>query len=305
MEYTQLGRTGLKVSRVVLGTMNFGPVTDEADSHAIMDQAHAAGLNFFDTANVYGWGENKGRTEEIIGSWFRQGGGRREKTVLATKVYGDMGEWPNEGRLSALNIRRAAEASLRRLNTDYIDLYQAHAPDADTPLDETLAGLTRFGEIVQRAGKEYVFTVAPDKSTMNPDKMPETYVGDDCAPEAKDAFWERMQDDPPVGYVDLKDELERVQEQDGENLWRPSDTHWAQRGALVYAQELAEALGVPATHRVLTGIAVGVPGDPAEVDERTAARDRRDRARRPLDEWAFGERFGEPFVPASLADSGA
>jgi hypothetical protein len=110
------------------------------------------------------------------------------------------------------------------------------------PLDETLAGLTRFGEIVQRAGKEYVFTVAPDKSTMNPDKMPETYVGDDCAPEAKDAFWERMQDDPPVGYVDLKDELERVQEQDGENLWRPSDTHWAQRGALVYAQELAEAL---------------------------------------------------------------
>lgn len=110
------------------------------------------------------------------------------------------------------------------------------------PLDETLAGLTRFGEMMQRAGKTYVFTVAPDKSTMNPDKMPETYVGDDCAPEAKSAFWERMQDDPPVGYVDLRQELERVQEQDGENLWRPSDTHWAQRGGLVYAQELAEAL---------------------------------------------------------------
>ncbi len=110
------------------------------------------------------------------------------------------------------------------------------------PLDETLAGLSRFGELVQRAGKTYVFTVAPDKSTMNPDKMPETYVGDDCAPEGKRAFWERMQDDPPVGYVDLKQELERVQEEDGENLWRPSDTHWAQRGALVYAQELAEAL---------------------------------------------------------------
>jgi aryl-alcohol dehydrogenase-like predicted oxidoreductase len=136
MEYTQLGRTGLKVSRIVLGTMNFGPQTDEADSHAIMDAAHAAGLNFFDTANVYGWGENKGRTEEIIGSWFAKGGGRREKTVLATKVYGDMGDWPNEGRLSALNIRRAAEASLKRLQTDHIDLYQFHHVDRNTPWDE-------------------------------------------------------------------------------------------------------------------------------------------------------------------------
>jgi len=110
------------------------------------------------------------------------------------------------------------------------------------PLDETLAGLTRFGELVQRAGKTYVFTVAPDKSTMNPDKMPESYVGDDCAPGAKAAFWDRMETDPPVGYVDLKQELERVQEEGGENLWRPSDTHWAQRGGLVYAQKLAEAL---------------------------------------------------------------
>jgi len=110
------------------------------------------------------------------------------------------------------------------------------------PLDETLAGLSRFGELVRRAGKTYVFTVAPDKSTMNPDKLPESYVGDDCAPQAKAAFWERMQDDPPVGYVDLKQELERVQEQDGDNLWRPSDTHWAQRGGLVYAQEVADAL---------------------------------------------------------------
>ena len=110
------------------------------------------------------------------------------------------------------------------------------------PLDETIAGLNRFAEIVRAAGKTYVFTVAPDKSTMNPDKMPETYVGDDCAPEAKKAFWERMEADPPVGYVDLKAELERVQEEDGVNLWRPSDTHWAQRGALVYAQELADAL---------------------------------------------------------------
>ncbi|WP_255276781.1 aldo/keto reductase [Actinomadura madurae] len=101
MEYTQLGRTGLKVSRLVLGTMNFGPFTEEADGHAIMDAALDEGINFFDTANVYGWGENKGRTEEIIGTWFAKGGGRREKTVLATKVYGDMGAegapWPNQG----------------------------------------------------------------------------------------------------------------------------------------------------------------------------------------------------------------
>ncbi|GAB3676700.1 aldo/keto reductase [Streptomyces sparsus] len=140
MKYTQLGRTGLKVSRLVLGTMNFGPQTDEADSHAIMDAALDAGINFFDTANVYGWGENKGRTEEIIGSWFAQGGGRREKVVLATKVFGNMapdGEfWPNQDRLSALNIRRSVDASLKRLNTDHIDLYQFHHVDRRTPWEE-------------------------------------------------------------------------------------------------------------------------------------------------------------------------
>ncbi|MDJ0345203.1 aldo/keto reductase [Streptomyces sp. H10-C2] len=139
MEYTQLGRTGLKVSRLVLGTMNFGPQTDENDSHAIMDSALGAGVNFFDTANVYGGGGNKGRTEEIVGSWFAKGGGRREKTVLATKVNGNMAEgdaWPNHDRLSALNIRRAADASLKRLGTDYIDLYQFHHIDRNTPWDE-------------------------------------------------------------------------------------------------------------------------------------------------------------------------
>ncbi|TLQ45244.1 aldo/keto reductase [Streptomyces marianii] len=140
MKYTQLGRTGLKVSRLVLGTMNFGPQTDEPTSHGILDAALDAGLNFVDTANVYGWGENKGRTEEIIGTWFAQGGGRREKTVLATKVYGSMsgeGEaWPNEDRLSALNIRRAVDASLKRLRTDYIDLYQFHHIDRRTPFEE-------------------------------------------------------------------------------------------------------------------------------------------------------------------------
>ena len=140
MEYTQLGRTGLKVSRLVLGTMNFGPLTDEADSHAIMDAALGAGINFFDTANVYGWGENKGRTEEIVGSWFAKGGDRRDKVVLATKVYGNMGTdgeaWPNHDKLSALNIRRAVDASLKRLKTDYIDLYQFHHIDRSTPVDE-------------------------------------------------------------------------------------------------------------------------------------------------------------------------
>ncbi|MFF7181940.1 aldo/keto reductase [Streptomyces sp. NPDC008121] len=140
MKYTQLGRTGLKVSRLVLGTMNFGPQTDEADSHAIMDAALDAGINYVDTANVYGWGENKGRTEEIIGSWFDQGGDRRDRTVLATKVYGNMaadGEvWPNHDRLSAVNIRRAVEASLRRLRTDHIDVYQFHHIDRRTPFEE-------------------------------------------------------------------------------------------------------------------------------------------------------------------------
>src|SRR5579859_7972896 len=136
VEHTHLGRTGLKVSRLCLGTMNFGPETDEADSHAIMDRAHEAGVNFFDTANVYGWRKGEGWTEQIIGRWFATGGGRRERTVLATKVYGDMGDWPNEGRLSALNIRRAADASLRRLQTDHIDLYQFHHVDRNTPWEE-------------------------------------------------------------------------------------------------------------------------------------------------------------------------
>ncbi|MFI1709212.1 aldo/keto reductase [Streptomyces griseoruber] len=140
MKYTQLGRTGLKVSRLVLGTMNFGPQTDEADSHAIMDSALGAGINFFDTANVYGWGENKGRTETIIGNWFAKGGERRDKVVLATKVYGNMaadGEaWPNHDKLSAVNIRRAVDASLKRLKTDYIDLYQFHHIDRSTPFEE-------------------------------------------------------------------------------------------------------------------------------------------------------------------------
>jgi aryl-alcohol dehydrogenase-like predicted oxidoreductase len=136
MEFTHLGRTGLTVSRLCLGTMNFGPQTSEPDSHAIMDSAHDVGINFFDTANGYGGPDHKGRTEEIVGSWFASGGERRERTVLATKVYGDMDPWPNNGKLSALNIRRALDASLKRLQTDYIDLYQFHHVDRATPWDE-------------------------------------------------------------------------------------------------------------------------------------------------------------------------
>ena len=126
MEYTRLGRLGLTVSRLCLGTMNFGPETTEPDSHAIMDRALEHGINFFDTANVYGRGKGVGATETIIGNWFASGDGRREKVVLATKVYGEMGSWPNESRLSALAIRTACEESLRRLQTDHIDLYQMH-----------------------------------------------------------------------------------------------------------------------------------------------------------------------------------
>ncbi|MGN6446118.1 aldo/keto reductase [Amnibacterium sp.] len=136
MQYTHLGRSGLTVSRLVLGTMNFGMEAEEADSFRIMDAAHEAGVNFFDTANRYGGKTGPGGTESIIGRWFAQGGGRREKTVLATKLYGDMDEWPNNGKLSALNIRRALDASLRRLQTDYIDLYQFHHIDRGTPWDE-------------------------------------------------------------------------------------------------------------------------------------------------------------------------
>jgi len=136
MEYRNLGRSGLSVSRLCLGTMNFGWTAELADAHRIMDLAHERGINFFDTANVYGFGEHRGRTEEIIGEWFAQGGGRRERTVLATKVYGSMGDWPNEGKLSALHIRRALDASLRRLKTDHVDIYQFHHVDRATPWDE-------------------------------------------------------------------------------------------------------------------------------------------------------------------------
>ena len=136
MEYTHVGHLGLVVSRLCLGTMNFGPHTSEEDSQKIMDQALAHGINFFDTANVYGRHLGAGATEEIIGRWFAKGGGRRDKVVLATKVYGQMGDWPNESRLSKLGIIKACEASLQRLRTDRIDLYQMHHIDRHAWWDE-------------------------------------------------------------------------------------------------------------------------------------------------------------------------
>ena len=136
MDYTHLGRSGLTVSRLCLGTMNFGSRTEESASHEIMDRALAEGVNFFDTANVYGGEAGKGRTEEVVGSWFARGEQRREKTVLATKVYGNMTDWPNDTFLSARNIVRACDASLRRLQTDWIDLYQFHHVDLRSPWEE-------------------------------------------------------------------------------------------------------------------------------------------------------------------------
>ncbi len=136
MEYINLGRSGLKVSRLCLGTMNFGPQATEEESFAIMDKALELGLNFIDTANVYGWKLGEGITETIIGRWLAQGNGRRENIVLATKVFGRMGEGPNDRRLSAYHIRNACEASLKRLNTDHIDLYQMHHIDRETPWEE-------------------------------------------------------------------------------------------------------------------------------------------------------------------------
>jgi NDP-hexose 2,3-enoyl reductase len=136
MEYTNLGRTGLLVSRLCLGTMNFGPKTSEPDSFAIMDRALEHGINFFDTANVYGWRLGEGVTEQIIGRWLAQGGGRRDKVVIATKVHGKMSDWPNDGGLSARHIISACEASLRRLQTDWIDLYQMHHIRREVPWEE-------------------------------------------------------------------------------------------------------------------------------------------------------------------------
>lgn len=150
MQYTHLGRTGLTVSRLCLGTMNFGPQTSEPDSFKIMDQALERGVNFFDTANRYGGDKGHGATEAIIGRWLKQGG-RRERIVLATKVFGAMGEGQNDKGLSAYHIRKACEDSLRRLQTDHIDLYQMHHVDRGTPWEEiwqAMEQLVREGKVL-------------------------------------------------------------------------------------------------------------------------------------------------------------
>ena len=136
MEHKFLGRTGLKVSSICLGTMNFGPFTSEEDSKAIMNKALELDINFFDTANVYGAEKRVGVTEEILGRWFDEDKSRRDKVVLATKVFGKMGEGINDKKLSAYHIKKACEDSLRRLKTDHIDLYQMHHVDRDAPWDE-------------------------------------------------------------------------------------------------------------------------------------------------------------------------
>jgi aryl-alcohol dehydrogenase-like predicted oxidoreductase len=153
MQYTRLGRTGLSVSKLCLGTMNFGPVTSQPDSFAIMDKALELGINFWDTADVYGWKQGERITEKIIGDFFEQGGGRRDKVVLATKLYGTMGEWPNQGRVSKLRIKKGCEDSLKALKTDYIDLLQMHHIDRDCPWEETWEA---FDQLVREGKVLYV-----------------------------------------------------------------------------------------------------------------------------------------------------
>jgi aryl-alcohol dehydrogenase-like predicted oxidoreductase len=158
MQYTHLGRTGLQVSRLCLGTMNFGPYATEVESFSIMDRALELGVNFFDTANVYGGEKGPGVTESIVGKWLAQGGGRREQIVLATKVHGRMGEGVNESKLSAYHIRRACEESLKRMQTDHIDLYQMHHIDRETPWDEiwqAMECLIRDGKVIYVGGSNF------------------------------------------------------------------------------------------------------------------------------------------------------
>lgn len=155
MQYTHLGRAGLKVSRLCLGTMNFGDATDEQTSSDIMDAAIDAGINFFDSADVYGGPQSPdmakgyGLSEEIIGRWLARSG-KRNRIVLATKVYQPMETGPNDKYLSAYHIRRACDESLRRLKTDHIDLYQMHHIDRSTPWEEiwqAMEQLIREGKI--------------------------------------------------------------------------------------------------------------------------------------------------------------
>ncbi len=154
MEYTKLGRSNLTVSKICLGTMHFGGRTSEAESFKIMDRALEMGINFFDTANVYGGTGGRGKTEEIIGKWFQQGGNRRDQVVLATKVYGPMTDpsIPNEEPgVSAYKVRKHVADSLQRLSTDHIDLYQVHHIDSRVTPEEfwgTFERLVDNGDVI-------------------------------------------------------------------------------------------------------------------------------------------------------------
>ncbi|MDF9811714.1 aryl-alcohol dehydrogenase-like predicted oxidoreductase [Streptomyces sp. SPB162] len=192
MTYDHLGRTGLKVSKLGLGTMNFGWVTDASTSLDLLDRAVEEGINFVDTADAYGGPQSPdmeqgyGLSEEIIGRWLAQGGGRRDRIVLATKLYQPMGTGPNDRHLSAYKIRKAAEDSLQRLGTDHIDLYQMHHVDRSTPWDEiwqAMEQLVREGKVTyigssnfagwhvataqQEAGKRHFLGLVSEQSLYN------------------------------------------------------------------------------------------------------------------------------------------
>lgn len=149
MKYTKLGRTGLKVSKLALGTMNFGELTSKEEAFKIMDKAVEAGINFFDTADVYGGPQSPdmeqgfGTSEEIVGKWLKQSG-KRNEIILSTKAYQPMGKGPNDRGLSAYHIKRAVEASLQRLQTDHIDIYHMHHIDRTTPWEEVWQSMEKL-----------------------------------------------------------------------------------------------------------------------------------------------------------------
>ncbi len=156
MDYKKLGRTGLKVSSFCMGTMQFGWSLNEADSYNILSATFNAGVNFFDTADIYSkWvdGNPGGVSETYIGNWMKKNGIKRDQIVIATKVRGEMGKGPNDEGLSRGHIMNAVEASLRRLQTDYIDLYQSHWTDESTPIEETLRA---FDDLVKQGKVRYV-----------------------------------------------------------------------------------------------------------------------------------------------------
>lgn len=156
MEYKKLGRTGLKVSPVCMGTMQFGWSVNEADTHSILSATVDSGINFIDTADIYSkWvdGNDGGVSETYIGNWMKKDKIQRDQIVLATKVRGEMGRGPNDQGLNRVHIINAIEASLRRLQTDYIDLYQSHWTDGDTPIEETLHA---FDDLVRQGKVRYV-----------------------------------------------------------------------------------------------------------------------------------------------------